>query len=270
VGTYVDTGSTRQGDAGYGNLVGWSVRERVLEVRVPWALLGFADPTTRRIAFFSGVGAALRVRYDDSPGVSVHVHAGTSGGALQAALETPRMVTPPARWSRVCYCERFKQAAAVVAAALSKASGRTDDAVADAQGASWGDDPVFCECVAGSPAPAPPLSAKAVLLVGAMCIILTALLYAGWVRPLLERVVPGCTPSTWRHAQGRVRLQVRARTWGASGRKSHMTRGCQRACACACTYVCVFAYVCLCVCVRACASLSPPVYACLSVCVRPR
>jgi hypothetical protein len=90
----------------------WHLDDDRLTVRVPWAMLGFADPSTRRVA----VRRDGRVTTPVSPGVVVSL---TASGTDQALGQVTW-----ADWNRVGYTERLKPGAGQVRdAALSVTTG---------------------------------------------------------------------------------------------------------------------------------------------------
>jgi hypothetical protein len=77
----------------------WRVNGNRLHVRVPWALAGFADPSSRRVLVPNG-GAATTV---ESPGVRATVSAaGVTPAEVQITWEP---------WQRVYFTERLKAGA---------------------------------------------------------------------------------------------------------------------------------------------------------------
>lgn len=194
-------GSTNPSDPAYSNLAGWNANGRTLEIRIPWAFLGFADPSTKVVAFFSGAGANTSVRYDHSPHFSVQVHTGTAADAAVVPVLAAPVAYTWDTWVDYCYCQRFKQSAAAIVAALDRNAGRAGGAPA------FPAQPQFCECTTPPPPP-PPLSLKSGLLVLSVLTIGIFLVYAGIVRPVLERLVPGMKVSRWKTSPGRVALQA--------------------------------------------------------------
>ncbi|NMO54905.1 hypothetical protein HH310_27435 [Actinoplanes sp. TBRC 11911] len=77
----------------------WHRDDDTVDVRVPWAMLGFADPSTHRV----GVPAKGRLTTKVSPGVTVSLTAsGTEQAIGQVTWES---------WNRPQYIERLKQGA---------------------------------------------------------------------------------------------------------------------------------------------------------------
>jgi hypothetical protein len=92
----------------------WHLDGDDLVVRVPWALLGFADPSSHEVGVpkRTGSGATLTTRV--SPGITVSVAA---AGSQQAA---GRLTWPD--WNRPYYTERLKEGASVFRDALVAAT----------------------------------------------------------------------------------------------------------------------------------------------------
>ena len=180
---------------------------------MPWTLLGFADPSTQRVAFYSGKGAALEVRYDFVPTMTVQAHVAATVGAVPEPVFPAPLVHAAPKWTHQCYCERYKQAAAVVVAALDAAAGRGNTTPS-----ALPRQPVFCECVAPPPQPVTlATTLKSAVIVASVLTIGLFAGYAGLVRPLMERFVPGLEPSSIKASPGRVQLQVCGRPlWAGS------------------------------------------------------
>ncbi|MGK5680677.1 hypothetical protein [Actinoplanes sp. URMC 104] len=77
----------------------WQVDGEELTIRVPWAMLGFADPSARRVA----VPRSGELTMQTSPGVTVSL---TASGTDQAVGQVRW-----ASWNRPSYAERLKQGA---------------------------------------------------------------------------------------------------------------------------------------------------------------
>ncbi len=74
-----------------------------LTIRVPWAMLGFADPSTHRVAVPKKVGGRATLTTEVTPGVQVSVTASGTDQALgQVTWDN---------WSRPAYTERLKNGA---------------------------------------------------------------------------------------------------------------------------------------------------------------
>ena len=94
----------------------WRIEGDDLTLRVPWAMLGFADPSARRVA----VPKNGKLTTPTSPGVTVSL---TASGTDQAIGQ----VRWPA-WNRPYYTERLKQGAASLRdAALAVTTAPTGD-----------------------------------------------------------------------------------------------------------------------------------------------
>jgi hypothetical protein len=90
----------------------WRLRKDRLTVRVPWAMLGFADPSSHEV----GVPREGKLTFPTSPGVTVSASASGTD-------QTIGQVTW-AGWARPSYTERLKQgASAFREAALSVSAG---------------------------------------------------------------------------------------------------------------------------------------------------
>ncbi|MEV4349437.1 hypothetical protein AB0J83_33680 [Actinoplanes sp. NPDC049596] len=92
-------GSWDPSDDGADSRALWHLDDDRLTVRVPWAMLGFADPSTRRVA----VPKDGKLTLQTSPGVTVSL---TASGTEQAIGQ----VKWP-NWNRPNYTERLKQGA---------------------------------------------------------------------------------------------------------------------------------------------------------------
>jgi hypothetical protein len=77
----------------------WQINDDLLTVRVPWALLGYADPSTHQVGVPSGHALTTQV----SPGVGITASA---TGTDQAAGHVTWV-----NWNRVYYTERLKDGA---------------------------------------------------------------------------------------------------------------------------------------------------------------
>jgi len=180
----------------------WSVRGTVLEVRVPLGLLGFVDPSDGHVGRFSEqVAERTVVTAANITQLTVQAQLldGRDGAAVADPLGGPHAYNWTG-WRRYCYCERYKRYAATVAALFAELNGRGGPAPAFPLGHQ------FCECtglVLPPPPPPPPptepvvdvvaayqVALKPYLLLGCVGTILLFLLYAGFVRPLAEWVVP--------------------------------------------------------------------------------
>jgi hypothetical protein len=90
------------GDLRYGEL--WSMTGDELTVQVPWALLGYADPSSHEVAVpLPGRSAVAPLTTQISPGVGVTVSA---SGTDQQAGEVTWV-----NWNRVAFTERLKRGA---------------------------------------------------------------------------------------------------------------------------------------------------------------
>jgi hypothetical protein len=66
-------GSTDTESDRFNNLAGWTAHGAVLEVRVPWMALGFADPSKARNFIMTGQGKGLAVGEGPSTAINLQV-----------------------------------------------------------------------------------------------------------------------------------------------------------------------------------------------------
>ena len=90
------------------NEAGWARSRNVVEVRMPWTLLGVADPST-----------ASTLRFTSGPSISTTTDIGISVVADEVAIEGEYELEP---WDEPLYRERLKQGSGALAAALCRTS----------------------------------------------------------------------------------------------------------------------------------------------------
>ncbi|MGZ4582690.1 MAG: hypothetical protein ACXVXG_18795 [Nocardioidaceae bacterium] len=110
---YVDVGALREGSwdpraAGYDSLATWRVDGNTVRLRIPWAMLGLADPSAR-----TALGEGVPARLVQVPGI--HLSFDLDG------QKVPMTYTWPA-WNFLHYRERVKDGAGVLARAFRDVS----------------------------------------------------------------------------------------------------------------------------------------------------
>ena len=112
-----DTGELRNGswdpaDPGYDSRSTWQRSGDGLRMRIPWAMLGLGDPSSRTVVVPSADGTA-RTAQVDGVGITVHA-AGRAAAAGRLTWQT---------WNAVQYGQRLKAGAADLALAFAQTSG---------------------------------------------------------------------------------------------------------------------------------------------------
>jgi hypothetical protein len=93
------------------NLV--DARDRVVELRIPWALLGFSDPSSHAVVTLDRADGALTSTVVGRTGIVVAAHASTPLVTRGFNWED---------WNRVTWHERTKRSWPLVAAAFAEAA----------------------------------------------------------------------------------------------------------------------------------------------------
>lgn len=108
-------GTTNPADPAYDSLAAWQVKGNVVEVRVPWMLLGFTDPSSLQVMSYQDEGRALLA--ETTKGIRIlpwlvdrksgEIEAFPSSKEPYAVSKLPRYSW--AAWEKVGYRERKKQ-----------------------------------------------------------------------------------------------------------------------------------------------------------------
>ena len=173
----------------FNNLAGWTAANNVLEARIPWQALGFADPSQFTTYVMTGQGKQLAVSPGTSTTVGVQVLL-LSGYGSRSASAAPVKYSWSS-WILPCFCERFKHGAVQVAAMLQYLT--ADKTVPLNTTAMLPRSWQYCQCPATPPFLFP---YKSWYISAATVVIMIFLGYAGIIRPFLERVLPFMTPSS--------------------------------------------------------------------------
>lgn len=113
-------GTTDPASADYDSLAAWQAKGNIVELRLPWMLLGFTDPSSLTVMSYAGEGKTLQTvktqgirllpwiaqRADEKP------ESLAQAGTLYPVTKLPRYMWQP--WEEVRYHERKKQSYAIL------------------------------------------------------------------------------------------------------------------------------------------------------------
>ncbi|WP_103107019.1 hypothetical protein [Brevibacillus reuszeri] len=119
-------GTTDANDPAYNSLASWQVKGKIVELRIPWMLLGFTDPSSLQVmsyreepkAFLTETTKGIRLLpwIVDEKGQSTIGN--TQGDALYPVSKLPVYTWPT--WEQVGYHERKKQSYSILQKAFSE------------------------------------------------------------------------------------------------------------------------------------------------------
>ncbi|MFE5323582.1 hypothetical protein ACFQ88_33355 [Paenibacillus sp. NPDC056579] len=89
----------------FNNLADWYASGDVMEIRIPWMLLGFTDPSTAKVWRYPYEAGGLK--FVETKGIRIEPHLQPASGAQEAAVEPVQYKWN--KWEKPEYHERFKQ-----------------------------------------------------------------------------------------------------------------------------------------------------------------
>ncbi|OXM82842.1 hypothetical protein [Paenibacillus rigui] len=99
----------------FNNLADWYVSGSVIEIRVPWMMLGFTDPSQHKAWRYPYEAGALK--FDEVKAIRVEPHGGTAPGGVE---KQEPLVYKWDDWDKVAYHERLKKSYPILQAAFGE------------------------------------------------------------------------------------------------------------------------------------------------------
>ncbi|KJE94711.1 hypothetical protein CAOG_05310 [Capsaspora owczarzaki ATCC 30864] len=175
IGGEMIRGTTDFTDPYFNNMATWQSNGSIFEIRVPWMMLGFSDPSTRQVYTLTGSARTLGYNFETSPGVGFQT-------VFNHAKDDKKFFDMPT-WTLPCFCERVKKSAVIVAQAFKASRNLGDSPIYGLDGLVQ----EYCEC----PTETSNLLGDVLsnLLLGSILFVTGMLAIVGVIRPVVSRIM---------------------------------------------------------------------------------
>eukprot|EP01135_Chromosphaera_perkinsii_P000885 Nk52_evm48s152 gene=Nk52_evmTU48s152 len=195
VAGFLDRGTNDLKSENFDNRASWEAKDDLLEVRIPWMLLGYSNPASKEVFYTDDYDRNSTTKYVKSSGI--HFQMFLEG---TFSLETPVYHYNWGEWSGACYCERFKKGVQRIADIYDfTRNNMPGSSVSYSSPATVSDmrDIDFCACskVIEDPTDHSFVEQSSLsvfntyLALFALFFLMSQLFYAGFLRPLLSHLL---------------------------------------------------------------------------------
>eukprot|EP01135_Chromosphaera_perkinsii_P000886 Nk52_evm49s152 gene=Nk52_evmTU49s152 len=182
-------GNTDPSSTDFDNLASWFNSSSALEIRVPWSLIGFSDPSTNTAFLLTNIRRNTTVNdvYQDTITMQVLMND-----------EFPRERISPVSysfdsWRGNCYCERWKKGTSHVRSIYEHLRTSPNDPYAFSTASEPVGNSRFCECLGEATTETRTLSKTSEIhgyfAMGSFVFLMAQLFYAGIARPLASQLL---------------------------------------------------------------------------------